>query len=93
MNPTSALSSRQTRAGHFCRRTWAFAQNPHKIIDGRCERSVNNSRLVGEPETIQRPASGRLRGRPQVLRMALMGLRSGLWRVLQRPAFFLDTPR
>jgi hypothetical protein len=34
------LSSSQTRAGHFCRRTWAFAQNPHKIIDVRCERSL-----------------------------------------------------
>jgi hypothetical protein len=33
----------------LCRRTWAFAQNPHKIIDVRCERSVNNSRLVGNP--------------------------------------------
>jgi hypothetical protein len=46
MNPTSALSSLQTRAGHFCRRTWAFAQNPHKTTDVRCERSVNNSRLA-----------------------------------------------
>jgi len=37
------------RGDHFCRRTGAFAQNPHKIIDVRCERSVNNSRLVGNP--------------------------------------------
>jgi hypothetical protein len=52
MNPTSALSSLQTRAGHFCRRAWAFAQTPHKIIDVRCERSVNNSQLVGKPYLI-----------------------------------------
>jgi hypothetical protein len=41
---------------HFCRRTRAFAQNPHKIIDVRCEMSVNNSRLVGQPEAIHKRA-------------------------------------
>ena len=43
--PSQARVPGLPRAGHFCRRTWPFAQNPHKIIDVDWERSVNNSRL------------------------------------------------